>query len=262
VSATRRRVAALAGERRGVRATRLHRLLADADLGMTPQSALRRLCSIAAGAVAAGAMFAGLQGALAAPILAALAGAAWLRRRAKGRLDRLATAFPDAVRSMADGLRSGMNLRQAIGLAAGEAARPLDAELAAVIHENDVGVPLDEALTSFCERCPVPGADLMALTTSVAARTGADLAPILDGIVEAARDRERLRRELRAATAQGRLTAAVVGALPFAFLLVLGAGARGEVHVLLHEPIGWALLAAGGTLEAVGFLWIRRMVAS
>lgn len=260
--AIRRRVAALRrGERRASHG-RLQRRIAAADLGISTAIAFRRIAWIGAGVVCAGAMFAGLPGAAAAPVMAALAGAIWLRRRAKGRIDRLSAAFPDAVRSIADGLRSGMNLRQALALAQGDAAAPLDTELAAVVRENDVGVPLHEALSSFAERCPVPGADLLALTTSVAARTGADLAPILDGIVEAARDRERLRRELRAATAQGRLTAAVVGALPFAFLLVLGAGARGEVHVLLHEPVGWALLGVGGALEAAGFAWIRRMVAS
>jgi tight adherence protein B len=163
---------------------------------------------------------------------------------------------------MADALRSGLNLGQAVDLAATDAGPPLGAELRRASRETTVGTPLDRALGAFAQRCAVPGADVLAVASAIASRTGADLAPILDGIVAAARDRDRLRREMRAATAQGRLTAMVVAALPFAFLLVLGAGARGETHVLLHEPIGWVLLGVGGGLQAAGFLWIRRTVRS
>ena len=153
-----------------------------------------------------------------------------------------------------------MNLPQALQLVSADAAMPLDAELRRVVGDLRLGRSVAAALGGFAGRCPVPGADLLALATNVAARSGADLAPIMDGIVESARDRDRLHREMRAATAQGRLTATVVAALPIAFLAIMGGAARGEVHFLLHEPAGWCLLGIGGALDAAGFAWIRKMV--
>jgi tight adherence protein B len=153
-----------------------------------------------------------------------------------------------------------MNVPQAVEVAYEESEPPLARELARLLEDLSVGVSMEQSLESFSARCPVPGADLFAIALVSANRSGADLPPVLDGIVEAARERRRLGREMRAATAQGRLTAVVVGGLPAAFLLVMGAGARAEIHFLFGEPLGWGLLGVGAALEAAGFAWINKMV--
>jgi tight adherence protein B len=261
VTRIRKRLAALSDTPESRPSRFLGALVRSADLRVEPPAALRRAGWLLAGASAAGGVVLGLPGAALGPLCAAGGGYVWLRRRGSARLQRIAAAFPDAVRGMADAMRSGMNLPQAVALVAEDAAAPLDAELGRVVLDVRLGVPVARAVEAFAERCPVPGADLLALATGVASRSGADLAPICDGIVASARDRDRLHRELRAATAQGRLTATVVAALPVAFLAIMGGGARGEVHLLLREPAGWALLAVGGALDAAGFAWIRRMVS-
>jgi tight adherence protein B len=153
-----------------------------------------------------------------------------------------------------------LNVPQALSVAAEESQRPLADELRRIVDELAVGVSLEDALVSFAARCPVPGADLFAVALTAASRNGADLPPVLDCIVEAARDRQRIAREMRAATAQGRMTAMVVGALPAVFLLVMGAGAGAEVRLLFREPLGWAFLGTGVALESAGFAWIKRTV--
>lgn len=239
---------------------RLGAVLRAADLLVDPGVFVRRGAAGIGVAAAGGAMVLGVAGIVLAPPLAAGAIVVWLRRRAAGRLARMEDAFPAAVRAIADAARAGLNVLQALGVACEETPVPLKTELRAVVTEVSLGVPLEEALSSFAVRCPVPGAELFAIALAAAARSGADLPPVLDCIVDAARDRRRLRREMRAATAQGRLTASVVGGLPVLFLLVMGAGAHAEIHLLFREPLGWGLLATGGALEAAGFAWINRMV--
>lgn len=256
------RIAAFSPSRPGSRRHRvIARWIAGAEISVAPDVFARRAGWIVAGAAAAGGMLAGVPGAAVGAAAAPVAGWAWLRRRAAARLDRIADAFPDACGGMADALRSGLSLRQAIELVASDGTpQPLSAELARVARDARLGTPLPEAVAAFARRCPIPGAELWAVACEVAVRTGADLGPILEGVVASARDRARLLRELHAATAQGRMTALVVAALPFAFLAIVGAGSHGEVRLLLHEPIGWALLAVGGSLETAGWLWIRAMV--
>ncbi|MCA1831290.1 MAG: type II secretion system F family protein [Actinomycetota bacterium] len=211
-------------------------------------------------AVAGAVMLFGLRGALVAPPVFLAGAVVWLRREKSARLTRIEDAFPGALRAVGDAVRAGLNVQQALGVASDETPRPLNEELAAVTDALSLGVSMESALQSFAQRCPVPGAELFCIALVAASRSGADLPPVLDCIIDAARDRQRLRREMRAATAQGRLTACVVGGLPAVFLLVMGAGAHAEIHFLFGEPLGWALLIAGALLELAGFAWINRVV--
>ncbi len=255
----RARVRALRGESPAGRQVWIHRHFQQAGIVWTPGSFAARASALIAAAAVAGWFLAGSAGAVAGPAIAVAVGAFWFRRRTAGRLDRIAAAFPDAMRATADALRAGLSLVQAIELAAAEATPPLAPELQRLGRVASLGEPMPEALRDFAQRCPAPSVALFGGAAILALRTGADLAPILDGIIASARESERVQRELRAASAQGRLTATVVGGLPVAFLLVLGAGARAEVEFLTREPLGWALLGVGGALEAVGFLWIGHM---
>jgi tight adherence protein B len=82
---------------------------------------------------------------------------------------------------------------------------------------------------------------------------------VIDEVAETLRERERLASELRASTAQARVSAIVVASLPVVFLLLMSAGARDQASLLFGEPIGWLLLGVGGGLEGAGILWIRRL---
>ena len=259
----RRRVHALGASRR-VRSSPIRRWLFDliesSGLAPDPGKVLRVIATgLLASACGAVMMFGIAGGILAVPVSVGGAGV-WLRRQKHARLTRIEDAFPGAVRAISDAVRAGLNVPQALVVASEETPAPLDRELYAITEELSIGVSMEAALGSFVERCPVPGADLFGVALVAASRSGADLPPVFDCIIDAARDRQRLRREMRVATAQGRLTAIVVGGLPAVFLLVMGAGAHEEIQFLFGEPIGWVLLGAGALLEIAGFAWINRMV--
>lgn len=267
----RRRIARLAPARRAFldrvldRTTfgaLLRRRLAAADLHRTPAAFVRLSFATGLGGAALAMVWSGAP----AGVIGFVAGCAGpeiaMRRRVAGRSARVAAQLPEVLAALSAPIRAGASLPQAFAAAAEESEPPLQDVLARTTRDFDNGVPQDEAIARFATRCAVPEGLLVARAMRVARQAGGELARVLDEVGETLRDRERLARELRAATAQGRASAYVVAALPVVFLLLMSAGAGDQTHVLLGEPIGWLLLAVGGALEGAGILWIRRLTGS
>jgi tight adherence protein B len=264
----RRRLGGLAPERRAWLdrvldrtsfGARLRAGLSAADLRRTPAAFVRLSLASGLGAAAllmvwsgAPAGIVGFAGGAAAPSIA-------MRRRIAGRSARAAAQMPEILASLSAPIRAGASLPQAFAAAAEEADPPLAEALARTTRDLDNGVPIDEAIARFASRCAIPEAVLVGRAMRVARQAGGELARVLDEVAETLRDRERLARELRAATAQARASAIVVAALPVVFLLLMSAGGGDQAHLLFGEPIGWLLLGIGGGLEAVGVFWIRRL---
>ena len=268
--ASRRQLAKLAPPRRSfldavLERTRygrsLPRRLNAADLHRTP-AAFTRL-SLACGC--AGALIAILWLAPVAGVAGFGPGLAgpevMIRRRIATRSARIAAQLPEVLASLAEPLRAGASLPQAFDAAVEEAEPPMFDVLAKTAADLDAGVPQDDAIARFAVRCAVPEGLLVGRAMRIARRAGGELARVLDEVAETLRDRERLAREMRAATAQARTSATVVAALPVVFLALMSAGNGDQAHLLFGEPIGWLLLGVGGALEAAGIVWIRKLTA-
>lgn len=185
-----------------------------------------------------------------------------LRRRLAQRSARVVAQLPEALACVAAAMRAGASLPQALVAAAEEAEAPLRDLLAGTCRDLDSGVPQDQAIERFAQRCAVPGAVLAARALRIGRFAGGAVPQVLDEVVETLRDRDRLSRELRAGTAQARVSATVVAALPVVFLFLMSAGARDQARLLFREPVGWLLLGVGGALEGAGLLWMRRLSAA
>lgn len=239
----------------------LERRLLASDLRRTPAAFVR----LSLGAACAGATIAmlwagpsagvaGFVGGLAAPEVV-------IRRRIATRSARVAAQLPEVLIALGAPVRAGASLPQAFAAAAEEAEPPLRDVLLRTCRDFDAGVSFDEALDRFAARCAVHEAVLAARAMRIGRQAGGELARVLDEVAETLRDRERLARELHAATAQARVSAIVVAALPVVFLLLMSAGAGDQARLLFGEPIGWLLLAVGGGLETAGIIWIRKLTA-
>lgn len=233
--------------------------LAAGDASRSPAAFVRFSagCSLAGGGFAM--LWMGAPAASAGVLAGAIAPELMLRRRIAQRTARVADQLPDVLAGLSAPIRAGASLPQAFAAAAEEAEPPLRWVLQATCRDLDAGVPQDEAIERFASRCAVPEALLAARALRVGRQAGAELARVIDEVAETLRDRERLARELRAATAQARVSAIVVAALPVVFLLLMSAGARDQAALLFGEPIGWLLLGVGGLLEGAGVLWIRKL---
>jgi len=266
----RRRLRRLAPERRALLdrildRTRYGRRLGDrllrADLGRTPAAFVRLCVACALGGATVAMLWLGPPAGMAGLVAGAAAPEIAMRRRIGSRSARVAAQLPEVLASLAAPIRAGASLPQAFDAAAEEAEEPMRDVLARTRRDLEAGVSLDEAITRFASRCAVPEGVLVGRAMRVARQAGGELARVLDEVAETLRERDRLARELRAATAQARASATVVAALPVVFLLFMSAGAGDQAHLLFGEPIGWLLLAVGGGLEGAGILWIRRLTA-
>jgi len=165
-----------------------------------------------------------------------------------------------ALLAMSTSVRAGLSLSQALGAAGERTPAPLGEELTRVSGELALGGTMEAALRGMEKRIPLPEMRMLVAGLELARTTGASLAPLLDRLAETLRERERLRGQLRAMTAQGRLSGWVVGMVPVALLGVMSLIDPGFVRPLFATPAGWMLLGSAVFLEGLGALTIRAMM--
>jgi tight adherence protein B len=189
-------------------------------------------------------------------------GATALRRRGDARLrTALDEQLADAVRSLAAGMRAGLSVPQAIAFAAREGDLPLAGTFARVADRVDLGGGLGGALDEWASEVGTDDAGLVVGVLALHRRTGGDLPRVLDQVAATLRERTSAAREVRALTAQARLSGAILGLLPIGFFTFLWITSRGDIEGAFASPIGVASIVVGLTLEGVAFLWIRSLLA-
>ena len=137
---------------------------------------------------------------------------------------------------------------------------PLAASLASVADRTDLGTPLDVALQEWAHASGSSDARLLAGVLDLHRRTGGELPAVLDGVASTLRERRAAAREVRALTAQARLSGAILGLLPIGFFLFLSVTSRDDIAAAFHSPAGIAAIALGFTMQGGAFLWIRSLL--
>ncbi|HKA04994.1 MAG TPA: type II secretion system F family protein [Acidimicrobiales bacterium] len=184
--------------------------------------------------------------------------AGWLGRRRQHRT--FADALPVVLEDVARAVRSGSTLRHACAEAASTGTDPLRTELAAVVERAERGQPLGGAVVDWSRQHASPDVRLAGAALALAAAAGGSPARAVDGAAATLRERRAVAGEVRAHSAQARLSAIVIGVLPLAFLTWALAADGRTAAFLVADPIGWACLVAGVVLEVLGALWMRRIV--
>jgi tight adherence protein B len=182
------------------------------------------------------------------------------RRRRSGRRQRAAEQVADAVSAVAAGLRAGLSLPQAFAYARDEAEEPLRSELGDLVDAIDTGTPITDALSDWADAQGSEDARLIAGVLDLHRRSGGDLPGVLDGLTSTLRERRAAHREVRALTAQARLSGVILGLLPIGFFAFLLITSRREMLDAIGTPIGGTALGIGLGLELVAFVWIRHLL--
>lgn len=228
-----------------------------------PTEAERRRLGLLAGVLLGGVAVA-LTGSLALAGIAAAgpAAAGWAVARRR-RNYRLAVERDIAIiaGAIADAVAAGGSLRVALPAVASGLRGPSAVELARVCSDLDVGVAPHRALSGLSERVGSERIDALVTAILSQQRAGGDLAGLLRRHGRAAAQRERAEREARSATAQARITGAMVVAMPLLMGLMVELVAPGFAAAMLASPISVVLLALAGMLQLGGFLAIRRLGA-
>ena len=161
---------------------------------------------------------------------------------------------------MAGSLEAGAPLAHALELVASEGEGPLAEEFDRALGLHRLGHPLIEALEESAAR--VGSRDFIWCASAVRAQQefGASLASVFRTLAEFMRWREEIRGEVRALTAEGRLSAWVLGALPFVVAAYFALANPGYLGVLFTSPVGLALLLGAGVFMTIGIVWMSRIV--
>ncbi len=214
---------------------------------------------ISLGAAAVGLMLGGPVVALIAMGLAVMAMFMTVSIKSTKRRKAFDEQLPDALALIAGGLRAGHSLPQAIDSLVQEAESPTADEFRRALFETQLGHTLTVALAGVASRVQSEDFNWVVQAIDIQREVGGDLAAVLDNVTRTIRDRSRLRRQIDALTAEGRLSAIVLLSLPVVVFLFLAVVNPGYVADLTHTLIGTVMLIVGGCLMAVGALWLRRI---
>jgi tight adherence protein B len=184
----------------------------------------------------------------------------WLLFKRKRRLKAFAAQLPEALELIARALRAGHSLAAGFSLVANEMSEPIGGEFSRTFEEQNLGKPLDEALTDLTKR--VPNLDLKFFATAIILQrqTGGDLAEILDKIGNLIRERFKIWGQVQALTGEGRLSGIVLLALPPALFVVVYRMNPDYLKLLFTDPLGKKMLVGGIVTQLFGALMIRKIV--
>ncbi|HPR87037.1 MAG TPA: type II secretion system F family protein [bacterium] len=177
------------------------------------------------------------------------------------RLKAFIREFPDAIDMMTSALRAGHAFTRAMQLVAEEAPDPVGIEFRRTFEEYNLGVQLRDVLLNMTGR--VESLDLKLFVTAVLLQkeTGGNLTEILEKIGYTIRERFKLMGQLRTYTAQGRMSAWIIGSLPIAFVVIISSMSPGYMTPLIANPGGHFMLGLAISLQLVGIVVIRKIVA-
>lgn len=183
----------------------------------------------------------------------------WLKRRQTRRRAAFESSLGDTVVLMANGVKAGYSVQQALASVAQGGRPPLAEEIARVIRETSLGLDLEDALQHANVRLASKDFDLVVTAILIHRTVGGNLAEVLDKIAETIRERVRVHGEVRVLTAQARASGYIITALPFAVGAILTIISPGFETPLFKSPIGWGMCIVGLISISIGYALIRRI---
>ncbi len=185
---------------------------------------------------------------------------AYLSHLASKRKKRFYEQLPDAMQMLAGTLSTGYALPQALDSVARETGGPLAEELNRALLESRLGMPLEDTLDAVAQRMESKDFHWVVIAVRTNRRIGGNLSEVLSNVSKTLRDRERLRRQVKALSAEGVMSAWILGLLPLVVLLFVTATRPEYLVPLLTTPAGWTMVAIGLVLYVIGVIWLRHLV--
>jgi tight adherence protein B len=165
----------------------------------------------------------------------------------------------DTLQLMSGSLSAGLSLPQSIDTIVREGGEPIRTEFRRVVVESRLGVALEDSLDGVATRMESRDFGWVVMAIKIQREVGGNLAELLLTVAATLREREYLRRQVHALSAEGRLSCYVLGGLPPAFLAYLALSKPAYVHPMFTTPVGWLLVAGMVILLGVGILWMSKV---
>jgi len=184
----------------------------------------------------------------------------WLMYSRSRRLAAFEEQFPEALDFLSRSMRAGHAFSVSLEMLADESIPPLSLEFRRIFNEQNLGSSLDSALKNMAARVPLVDVRFFVSAVLLQKETGGNLSEILLKLAYVIRERFRLKGQVRAASAHGRVTGVVLTALPLVLTLALLAIAPGYLQGMAKDPDGKYLIAGSILGQIVGYCVIRRIV--
>ncbi len=184
----------------------------------------------------------------------------YVQIRKQYRYKLLITQLPEALQLIASSLRSGFSILRAIEVVANEMPAPISQEFRWVLDEVNVGVSMERAFTHMVHRTASPDIKLMVTAIQIQSAVGGDLAEVLETTSTMIRERFQLTAEVAALTAEGRLSAVILGGLPIGLAFFIHMLNPEYLQPLTSEPLGVGMMIGAASLMIFGMLIIKNML--
>ncbi|MCA0328393.1 MAG: type II secretion system F family protein [Actinobacteria bacterium] len=184
----------------------------------------------------------------------------YLRIKEERRKAAFQAALPDTLQLLAGSLAAGYSLPQAVDTVTRESSGPMAVELNKAIVEARLGVPMEDALDTIARRMNSVDFAWVVMAIRIQREVGGNLSEVLNSVAATMRERERLRRQVEVLSAEGRLSAVILGLLPVLFIVYLTIARPEYLSTLITTPLGLVMCVVGLVLLIVGAFWLRKVV--
>ena len=184
----------------------------------------------------------------------------YLKRALARRRNQFAEQLPDNLQVLSSALRAGHSFVGALSVVVNDAPEPAKSEFSRVVADEQLGVPIEDALRVVVERMENRELEQVALVAALQRETGGNTAEVLHRVTDTIRERFELRRTVNTLTAQGRMSRWVLTLLPIGLLVIITLINPGYINIMYSSMVGRILLVMAGISVTAGSFVIKRIV--
>jgi tight adherence protein B len=176
------------------------------------------------------------------------------------RFKAFSNEFPNAVDVIVRGVRSGLPLGDCLRVIAVEGQEPVKGEFKAIMDDQMLGVPVQDAMLRFAERMPLAESNFLATVIAIQSKSGGNLTEALANLSTVLRERKKMKNKIKALSAEAKASAAIIGSLPLAVAGVLYLSSPQYISLLVTTGLGQLVLTACAIWMIIGILVMRSMI--
>lgn len=176
------------------------------------------------------------------------------------RCTRFTDQMVDGLTIMANGVKAGLSVTQAMERVCANMGGPIAQEFNLVLNKQRLGMSLEEALTELADRIPRQDVQMFVTGVNILKETGGNLAETFATTVTVIRERQKIEKKIRAMTAQGRMQAMIITMVPFVLMGIFFAMDPDYIMPLFTRPLGWVALLIMVSLQVIGGVVMKKVV--
>jgi len=241
---------------------RAEALLERADLPLRAGEAMTAYAGIVLAGFAVGlVLIGGLPGLVVMGLLGVLLPPFVVRFLAARRSKKFMSQLPDTLNLLSSTLKAGYSFMQGVEAVSHEIEDPMGGELRRIVTEAQLGRPLEDAMDSSAERMDSDDFAWAVMAVKIQREVGGNLSELLLTVAETMTERERLRRDVATLTAEGKMSAIVLGVLPILLGMAMWAMNPEYINTLFTDSLGKILLGGSIMAAVIGFAWMKKIIS-